>query len=92
NINGQGPTNNGTGVEGRPFNVGEPSDIVVHVRKSGIRVERDGGPFIDWKGAPDQLSLGPYWVDKAPPRLFVGVQARFAIHRLELAPANAGND
>lgn len=83
NIDGKAPPDNGTAVSNQPLKVNEPAELLVQVRKTGIRVERDGKPLIDWKGTPDQLSLGGTWDDKGPARLFLGAQASFVIHRLE---------
>ncbi len=70
----------------RNMKIDQPVDLLVQVRKSGIRVERDGQSFLDWNGSPSQLSLGPTWDDKGSPRLFLGAQATFVIHRLEFLP------
>gem|GEM_PF-3270355 len=64
----------------------QPFDLVVQVRKTGIRVERDGQTFLDWKGNPSQLSLGSTWTDNGPPRLFLGAQAQFEIQRRVARP------
>ncbi len=87
NIDGQGPLDNGTAVVNQPLKVNEPADLVVQVRKSGIRVDRDGKTLIDWNGSADKLSLNEMWDDKGPPRFFLGAQAGFVISRLTIEPA-----
>ena len=89
NIDGQGPVENGTGVANEPLKVNEAADVFVQVRKTGIRVERDGKTLIDWKGSSDKLSLHAVWDDKGPPRLFLGAQAGFIIQRLEFTPVSS---
>jgi hypothetical protein len=86
NIDGKGPAENGTGVANQPLKVNEAADVLVQVRKTGIRVERDGKTLIDWKGPSDKLTLHPVWDDKGPPRFFLGAQAGFIIQRLEFIP------
>lgn len=86
NIDGKGPVDNGTAVPKEPLLVDQPVDLLVQVRTTGIRIERDGRSIIDWKGSPDKLSLSGTWDDKGVARLFLGAQASFVIHRLELLP------
>lgn len=85
-INGKGPPDNKAYVMQQNMKIDQPVDLRVQVRKSGIRVERDGQSFLEWNGNPSQLSLGTMWDDKGSPRLFLGAQATFVIHRLEFVP------
>lgn len=89
-IGGKGPPDNGTAVRNEPLKVDIPAEVLVQVRKNGIRVERDGRPLIDWTGTADRLSLHEKWNDKGPPRFFLGVQGDFIIHELSLEPVSDG--
>ncbi len=40
---------------------GEPSQVIVTVRKTGVEVSVDGRRIIDWEGARSALSLSDYW-------------------------------
>jgi len=61
------------------------SQIVCTVRKTGVRVEVDGHPVIDWKGDPKELSLSEYWQTPNDNRLFIGAyDCRYRIHRITL--------
>jgi|LakMenEpi03Aug12_release.lakeMendotaPanAssembly.Ray.scaffolds.fasta_scaffold01718_19 hypothetical protein len=61
------------------------SQIVCTVRKTGVRVEVDGQPVIDWKGDPKELSLSEYWQTPNANRLFIGAyDCRYRIHRITL--------
>lgn len=88
-IDGKGPTDNGTAVTKELLAPRVAADILVQVRRTGIRVERDGREIIDWKGTADQLSFSAKWDDKGKPRLFLGAQGDFVIDRLELTPLNS---
>ncbi len=89
-IDGKGPLDNGTSVPNEPLKVDVPAEVLVQVRKTGIRIERDGKQLIDWTGSAENLSLSPMWDDKGPPRFFLGAQGDFVIQRLTFdAPAGA---
>ena len=61
------------------------SQVVVTVRKAGVRVEVDGQPIIDWKGNARELSLSEYWETPNKNRLFIGAyDCRYRIHRITL--------
>lgn len=85
-IEGKNPMDNGTAVPKLPLKVNEPTDVLVQVRKTGIRVERDGKQLIQWTGSADKLSLSAKWDDQGPPRFFIGAQGDFKIQRLTFEP------
>lgn len=88
-IDGKVPRDNGTAVRNEPLKVDVPAEVLVQVRKNGIRVERDGRPLIDWTGSADRLSLHAKWNDQGPPRFFLGAQGDFIIQELSLEPVSA---
>lgn len=88
-IDGKGPPDNGTAVPNEPLKVDTAADVLVQVRKTGIRVERDGKQLINWIGSPEKLSLNAKWDDKGPPRFFLGAQGDFTIHRLNFEPVES---
>ncbi len=88
-IDGKGPQENGTAIPNEPLKVDVPAEVLVQVRKTGIRVERDGKQLIHWVGSADKLSLNVKWDDKGPPRFFLGAQGDFLIHRLTFEPVQS---
>lgn len=88
-IDGKGPLDNGTAVPNEPLKPDVAADVLVQVRKTGIRVERDGKQLINWVGSHEKLSLNVKWDDKGPPRFFLGAQGDFTIHRLTFEPVQS---
>ena len=89
NVDGKNVGANLTTVAGPLLHKGEPSQVIVTVRKTGVEVSVDGRRIIDWEGSPEALSLSDYWKTPNAKHLFVGAYAcRYRISRLTLVPLN----
>lgn len=87
NVDGKNVGANLTTVAGQLLHQGEPSQIIVTVRRTGVEVSVDGRRIIDWEGSPESLSLSDYWTTPNAKHLFVGAYAcRYRISRLTLIP------
>lgn len=65
----------------------QPMRFECVVRESGIHVEADGETIIDWKGAPERLSLPEDWAIPKPEWLFVGAyEGTVRFETIELIP------
>ncbi|WP_146527544.1 hypothetical protein [Novipirellula artificiosorum] len=78
---------NETTWTGAVLQQGRLSQIIVTVRKNGVRVQIDGGQIIDWQGKRDDLSLDDYWSTPDRSKLFLGAyDCRYRFHRLDVEP------
>lgn len=66
---------------------GRPNTLTYIVRKSSVRVLRDGAQLVRWSGDPQSLSLSPNYVVPDPRKLFVqSYDMPFRVTKLELTP------
>jgi serine/threonine protein kinase len=85
-----GPGRNSSSVyRQNVMTINRQSTIHCRVRKSGVSVDVDGDPLIDWKGQPDQLSRNGYWITPVEQALFVGSHVcRYEFSKITLTPVN----
>jgi hypothetical protein len=87
NVDGQNVRNNATTLMADLLQKDRPSQVIVTVRKDSVVVRCDGRTIIDWKGKPEQLSLGDYWDTPNKNSLFLGAyDCRYRFSRVSLAP------
>jgi len=87
NIDGdhlKGPLNT-TANQGSRLPLNQRKTVLIQVRRTDVRVKLEGEQIVNWQGRPDQLSTNFWKVDKSD-SLFVGSQARFAIHAIRMTP------
>lgn len=66
---------------------GRPNTLTYLVRKTSLRVLRDGAEVLRWSGDPQTLSLPPGWNIRDPRSVFVQCgEQPFRISKLELTP------
>ena len=66
---------------------GRPNTLTYIVRKTSLRVLRDGAQLVRWSGDPQSLSLSPNYVVPDPRRLFVqSYDMPYRVTKLTLAP------
>jgi hypothetical protein len=86
NVDGLNVGRNATTHQSALFQKGRLSQVLCEVRRDGVRVLVDGREVIDWKGKPEQLSLGDYWITPGG-GLFLGAyDCRYRFHRVGLTP------
>lgn len=89
NVDGRNVRNNATTIMANVLQKGRPSQIIVTVRKDSVVVICDGRKLIDWKGKPDQLSLGDYWSTPNNVALFLGAyDCRYRFSRVSVTPVS----
>jgi hypothetical protein len=72
--------------QSRLLEQGRPNTLTYVVRKTGLRVRRDGAELVRWSGDPQSLSLPPGMPTPAPRRIFVDCYGiGFRVAKLELA-------
>ncbi len=87
NVDGRNVADNPTRIGGDLFQKNRPAEIVCTVLADGVTVTVDGKPWIDWKGAPDRLSLSDYWQTPRQEALFLGAyDCRYRFLRATLEP------
>lgn len=80
---------NPAAVPGSRLPVNQRRTVRIGVRRTGVRVTVNGEEVFDWRGRPEQLSIGNFWKTADPNTLFLGVQQQFAYHRITLTPMGA---
>lgn len=84
NIDGKNVGNQTTFL-GDLFKQNRLSQVIITVRKEGVRVTVDGRLVIDWKGSSDQLSLSDYWKTPNERSLFLGTyDCAYRFHRVTI--------
>ena len=66
----------------------QAAEIVCRVRRSGVTVDVDGTPLIEWHGKPEQLSRNGYWRMPVDQTLFIGGFGRYEFSKLVFKPVN----
>ncbi|NQV24393.1 MAG: hypothetical protein HQ518_08500 [Rhodopirellula sp.] len=85
NIDGRNVGSNATTMLLELLQKNRPSQIIVTVRKDSVVVQCDGRKIIDWRGKPEQLSLGDYWNTPNANSLFLGAyDCRYRFSRVSL--------
>jgi hypothetical protein len=87
NVAGKNVGANATTVRRAVFQKNRPSCLVCTVRKDSVTVTCDGHPLLEWKGDPQELSLGDYWKTPHENVLFLGAyDCRYRFSRATLVP------
>lgn len=82
-----GDKTNPTRLEGAAgFGPGKPMTIVCEVRPASIRINLNSQPVVDWKGAPQQLSVPGGYAGPDPTKLFLYALFGARFTRYELLP------
>ena len=77
---------NPTAVPGSRLPVNQRRTVRIGVRRTGVRVTVNGEQVFDWRGRPEQLSIGNFWKIADTNSLFLGQIQPFAYHRITLTP------
>lgn len=87
NVKGKNVGANDTTVRRAVFAKNRPSCLVCTVRKGSVTVTCDGHALLEWKGDPQDLSLGDYWKTPHENVLFLGAyDCRYRFSRVTLVP------
>lgn len=77
----------GARYKGQLFRPDQLNDLLISVRKAGVRVECNGESIIDWQGDPRQLSPPDKWIFPKKSQLGIGCwKSEYRISKLELQP------
>lgn len=86
NVDGKNVSGNATAIMAELLKKDRPSQIIVTVRGGSVVVRCDGKTIIDWRGKPEQLSLGDYWKTPNSNALFLGAyDCRYRFSRVSIA-------
>ncbi|MCO8120667.1 hypothetical protein NHH03_02875 [Stieleria sp. TO1_6] len=86
NVDGRN-VGNQTTFTGDVFQKDRLSEVIVTVNHDRVRMLVDGHLIADWKGRPEQLSLGDYWKTPNEQSLFLGsYDCRYRFHRITVTP------
>lgn len=85
-LDGESWGRNSTSLSGFLTKIDQPFDLDAIVRQDGIEIRFDGRTVVDWKGNPEQLSLGLDWRDSADGQLVLAAEPQYVITELTIGP------
>ena len=85
-LDGESWSRNSTSLSGFLSKIDQPFDLDAIVRQDGIEIRFDGRTVVDWKGNPNQLTLGLDWRDSADGQLVLAAESQYVITELTIGP------